>query len=386
MKNLLLISIFGLFGLSAGAQDSLGCDLIADFTYTVSGETLYLTNTSTDEPVWSFYDWSVDGLSSGLENPTFPTTDFEASELVCLTVFDSLEDCIDTYCLTIYFEDDTLVEDSTECELIADFTYTVSGGMLNLTNTSTGEPLWPYYSWMVDGLSSGLENPSFSTADFEESEEVCLTVYDSLEDCMDTYCMTIYFEGDTLDDDTTTVECDLEADFTYSYEDGVLTLTNTSTGEFGTTTYNWNVDGLSSSDENPTFPTADFEESEVICLTVYSIDSAFGCIDTVCYTFFFDDSTGVDSTANIISLEKLAVEIYPNPAHDALNISISNGNGNQQIIIYNTIGEMVRMDQVGLNNSQTTIDVSDLPKGLYIINVIDAENPANSIQEKFIKN
>jgi hypothetical protein len=471
MKNLLLLTFFGLFGFSAGAQDTLGCDLIASFTYTVSGETLYLTNTSTDEPVWSFYDYTVDGLSSSLENPTFPTTDFETSELVCLTVYDSTEECIDTYCLTIFFEDDTIVDDTTGCELVADFTYTVSGGLLYLTNTSTGEPLWPFYSWMVDGLTSSLENPTFSTADFEASEEVCLTVYDSLEDCMDTYCLTIYFEDDTLvddstecelianftytisggmlnltntstgepfwpfyswmvdgltsslenpsfptadfeateevcltvydsledcmdtycltiylDDDTTTVECELEADFSFSYEDGELTLTNTSTGEFGTTTYDWNVDGMWSSDENPTFPTADFEESEVICLTVYSIDSLFGCIDTVCYTFFFDDSTGVDSTAGLTPTEKLTVEIYPNPAKDALNIRLANGNGNQQIIIYNTVGEMVRMDQVGLNNSQTTIDVSDLPNGLYIINVIDAENPANSIQEKFIKN
>ncbi|MFT5819711.1 MAG: hypothetical protein ACI8ZM_000936 [Crocinitomix sp.] len=382
MKNLILISLFGLFGLSAGAQDTLGCDLIASFTYTVSGETLYLTNTSTDEPVWSFYDYTVDGLSSSLENPTFPTTDFEASELVCLTVYDSTEECIDTYCLTIYFEDDTIVDDTTGCELIANFTYTVSGGLLNLTNTSTGEPLWPFYSWMVDGLTSGLENPSFSTADFEGSEEVCLTVFDSLEDCMDTYCLTIYFEDDTLVDDST--ECEVDANFTFARSEETIFFTNTSTGEPVDVMYRWYIDWtLVSEDENPSFDVADFEPSKTMCLEVYNED--WSCFDSTCQVINID-SLVIDSTASLSPQDKLTVDIYPNPAQDALNISVASANGNQQVIIYNTVGEIVRMDQVGLNNSQTTIDVSNLPNGLYIINVIDAENPANSIQEKFIKN
>ena len=79
MKKIILFTILGPFGISAGAQDTTGCALIANFTYTVSGETLSLTNTSTDEPFWPFYSWTVDGLISSLENPTFPTTDFETS-------------------------------------------------------------------------------------------------------------------------------------------------------------------------------------------------------------------------------------------------------------------------------------------------------------------
>ena len=150
MKKIILFTILGLFGISAGAQDTTGCALIANFTYTVSGETLSLTNTSTDEPFWPFYSWTVDGLISSLENPTFPTTDFETCEEVCLTVYDSLEDCMDTYCMTIFFEDDTLVHDSTGCEVITNFTFVRSEETIFFTNTSTGEPADVMYRWYID--------------------------------------------------------------------------------------------------------------------------------------------------------------------------------------------------------------------------------------------
>jgi hypothetical protein len=292
MKKFILITILGLFGISAGAQDSTGCALIANFTYTVSGETLSLTNTSTDEPFWPFYSWTVDGLTSSLENPTFPTTDFEPSEEVCLTVYDSLEECMDTYCMTIYFEDDTLVDDSTECEVIANFTFARSEETIFFTNTSTGEPVDVMYRWYIDWtLVSEEENPSFDVSDFEPTKTMCLEVYNEDWSCFDSTCQVI------------------------------------------------NIDSLV-----------------------------------------------IDSTASIINYEKLNVNVFPNPAREVVNISISNLNGNQQIAIYNSLGAVVRMGQVGLNNKQTTIDVRDLPNGLYIINVIDEENPSRSIQEKFIKN
>jgi hypothetical protein len=189
---------------TTGMDDSTGCDLIADFSYTISGGTLYLTNTSTGEPADPFYTWTVNGMYAYTENPSFSTADFDYDEEVCLTVYDSLEECTDTYCMIISFEDDsTGGTDSTGCELIASFTYSLGASTLNLTNTSTDEPVGAYYYWTVDGLASYDENPTFSTADFESEEEVCLTVYDSLEECTDTYCMLISFDDSTGGTDST---------------------------------------------------------------------------------------------------------------------------------------------------------------------------------------
>jgi len=269
-------------------------------------------------------------------------------------------------------------DDTTGCELIANFTYTVSGGNLYLTNTSTGEPAMPFYDWTVDGLYSGLENTTFSTADFEASEEVCLTVFDTLADCSDTYCMTIYFEDDNT-------ECDLVANFTGEVSGGMLNLTNTSTGESASSYYSWSVDGLSSTDENPSFPTGDFEESELVCLIVY--DTAYDCVDTVCYTFFFtDDSTEIDSVASIISNELVEVDIYPNPATNVLNVKFNiSTSANTQIAIYNSVGVLARKEMISVNTTQLAIDIYTLPTGFYIVHILNEDNEARSVQQKFIK-
>jgi PKD repeat protein len=154
MKKILLITLIGLFGMAAKAQDTLGCPLEASFTYSVSGGNLYLTNTSTDEPTWPFYFWTVDGSTSYAENPIFPTAGFEGSEEVCLTVSDSSEECIDMICMILYFDEDSvIVDDSLGCDLNASFTYSISGGEITFTNTSTGEPVDAMYNWAIDDLT-----------------------------------------------------------------------------------------------------------------------------------------------------------------------------------------------------------------------------------------
>lgn len=182
--------------------DSTDCLVEASFTYEISGGYLNLTNT-TSGAEYPVYSWWVDGLSSWEENPSFSTAFFEYEENVCLEVYDSLGDCSDTYCMVIYFGDDsTDIDDSTDCIAEASFTYEIEGGMLNLTNTSSGADA-PVFIWSVDGLYSYEENPSFSTAEFEDEEEICLEVYDSLADCSDTYCLTIYMGDDSTWTDST---------------------------------------------------------------------------------------------------------------------------------------------------------------------------------------
>jgi len=204
MKNKVLLSFMVLFGTGSFAQDSLDCPVEASFTYEIEDGYLNLTNTSTGV-IGAFYSWSADGLSSYDEDASFSTAFFEAEENVCLTVWDSIEDCSDTYCELIAFEvvdEDSVFTDSTDCLVEASFTYEISGGYLNLTNTTSGAE-YPVYSWWVDGLSSWEENPSFSTAEFEDEEEICLEVYDSLADCSDTYCLTIYMGDDSTWTDST---------------------------------------------------------------------------------------------------------------------------------------------------------------------------------------
>lgn len=82
-----------------------------------------------------------------------------------------------------------------------------------------------------------------------------------------------------------------------------------------------------------------------------------------------------DNTAGIDNATGLHFNIFPNPTSDIINIKwIENCN----LSIFNTLGQII----LQANNTKT-IDVSSLPKGVYLIKIFDGEN---SSIKKFIKN
>lgn len=67
-----------------------------------------------------------------------------------------------------------------------------------------------------------------------------------------------------------------------------------------------------------------------------------------------------------------AIKIYPNPASNFIKISNSNGIGTLEV--YNLIGKKVRtFTNVDDNN---LYNISDLPKGMYLIRLLDEDNEA----------
>jgi len=133
------------------------------------------------------------------------------------------------------------------------------------------------------------------------------------------------------------------------------------------------------------------------------------CLPEGCYTFTINDSnadgiccgqwgdgsyviTNIDSTEtyaqggqfglteiktfcvgtpnNITSIEKEQIKIYPNPTNG--NINISSEEIINKIEIYNIIGECVVSKN--LNNINTTINLSNLQKGIYFIKIYSLKN------------
>jgi hypothetical protein len=71
------------------------------------------------------------------------------------------------------------------------------------------------------------------------------------------------------------------------------------------------------------------------------------------------------------------VSLFPNPAKDVLNVSITQPQGGKhKVEIYDAIGKLVSVHKQDLKggNNVITLDVSDLAKGTYIIMVKNADN------------
>ena len=74
-----------------------------------------------------------------------------------------------------------------------------------------------------------------------------------------------------------------------------------------------------------------------------------------------------------ISLEDQFI-MYPNPANDVLIFQFSNNHQVDVISIYSITGQEVVRSMSQLNNNSTTIDVSNLSSGVYIVKLIVNKN------------
>ncbi len=87
-----------------------------------------------------------------------------------------------------------------------------------------------------------------------------------------------------------------------------------------------------------------------------------GCADTLNVTDTTTISTGI---ANTKALEKLT--IYPNPVSSVIYISVDDNQLIRDIAVFNVLGN--KIEQVHINGSKASIDVSKWPTGLYLVRV-----------------
>lgn len=90
----------------------------------------------------------------------------------------------------------------------------------------------------------------------------------------------------------------------------------------------------------------------------------------------------VNPTALKNVLAKNGIAIYPNPASEKLTLEIRNfvSTENSIFSIFDYLGRQIRIEPI--STSQTTIDISDLSKGVYIIQIPHSGRP---ISMKFLK-
>ncbi|HCO66854.1 MAG TPA: hypothetical protein DIT04_03735, partial [Dysgonomonas sp.] len=77
------------------------------------------------------------------------------------------------------------------------------------------------------------------------------------------------------------------------------------------------------------------------------------------------------------------LKIYPNPVTTTLNVDMGAGQpASATAYIYSLSGRLMITAEIGVEKS---IDVSSLTSGIYLIRIIDKNNPENSKAANFIK-
>jgi PKD repeat protein len=343
--------------LNNGCQSSY-CDTIvitgapnppcsAYFTYSDSmntnGTQFYdLSSSNPQSWFWNFGD----GTTSTLQNPThqYAQTGYY---MACLTIVDASSDTC-TYCDTIsYFP----------CTLSVGFTFNTSADpLVAFTNTTTGG-YSPSYSWNFgDGTYASSTNATH-TYSFSGTYMVCLTAYDSLNNCSDTYCDTLNIVNAPFQ------PC--VAQF-YAYPDsnnttpGMVYFYDYSTG--GATAWAWTFgDGGTSTQQHPTHQYAS-PGTYWVCLTVTTPHSTCSTCDSVQYKIF---GAGVHENVNVVS----NMQNYPNPFYNKTTISYTlDKNSNVNIAVYDRIGSKVaeiENSEKSAGQHQLEWNAENLPAGIY---------------------
>lgn len=160
--------------------------------------------------------------------------------------------------------------------------------------------------------------------------------------------------------DTTTVHVEvqsvLEASLTFGFgNDSCLLVfaTNSSSGYTGLVAWTFG-DGNNGIGETVTHTYAE-PGTYLICVTV----SDGVVTDSACAYRTVDSCT----TIGIGNINTLALQLYPNPAHNQLTVVVPNGTKGGKLAIVNNLGVVVK--EIAVTDNRTTISISGLAAGIY---------------------
>lgn len=231
----------------------------ASFTYTTSGKTVTLKNTSSTSKGYSSA-WSFgDGKYSTTKNPSH-TYIHDSTYYVCLRVTDSSGTCTATYCQYIKIG---------ACK--ATFTYSATTSrVVTFTSTSTTTAKKPLFIWKFGDTSTDstyTKTTSHTYGGTDTSYLVCLHLTDS--NCTSDTCIRIYMPT-----------CTAKASFTPTIGgSGVVYFVNTSTASHAYSSV-WSFgDGSASKSNSPTH-TYKLNGVYYVCLAI--TDTVNKCTSTYC--------------------------------------------------------------------------------------------------------
>lgn len=313
----------------------------ADFSYFQSAENavqfIDQSNVPADSLIWDFGD----GTISGDINPEHVYDEF-GTYTVCLTIYNELLACEDQLCREVMID---------EPDCTAEFAFDIDELTVAFAPEFEGDSI--LYIWEFgDGNSAQVQNP-VHTYDAGGMYDVCLVVIDPLTGCTSTFCeFVLVGEGQNL----------LFASW-FSYEFETESEVQFIEGSLGNAVnYFWEFDdGITSTMQHPMH---NFSQTGMhnVCLTVS--DMFTGETSTFCREIEIVTLTNISEPG----ITENQLQIFPNPATTAINITCSDCAIGSTLEMYNLNGQKILETQ--LNQQNETIDIRDFENGVYLVKVI----------------
>ncbi|MCW3075478.1 MAG: cell surface protein [Bacteroidetes bacterium] len=342
------------------------------------GVTFYSNMSNTNNLLlWTF------GNGTTTTAPT-PNTTYSASGIYTVTL--AVSDPTNPSCSTSITQ--TISVNYYPCTYSASFTSTLTGNILNVTNTSTGSSPLPYYmfNW-GDGNSSGSNTVGSASHTYSINGiyNVCLTAMDSTS----SYMFSCYDTISTTINITTATPCPVNSNYSLQKDNSQL-YSWFAYPQYGnnvtSVTWNWG-DGTSS---NALFPSHTYSAAGWynVCLTV---SLSCGSQSTTCYNSYLNKPSSDNAVVfiqvmnsptrlkNIESdLKEFSIEPNPNNGEFTFNLHGLHPKDPLEISICNSYGELIykAVETSPSGNSLIKIDLTSISGGCYIVSLKNGDNIA----------
>jgi len=128
-------------------------------------------------------------------------------------------------------------------------------------------------------------------------------------------------------------------------------------GVYSGSTTNWTMESI----PMQAFETAGYTANAFVFVASSSIGFLFGTGNGYPGSELWLDNISLSSTSEVIEISKNEVNVYPNPANDILNVSVT---GEVSRVVISTLDGKVMK-----TSTESSVDVSDLTSGMYIYQV-----------------
>ncbi len=346
----------------------------ASFNFSTDSNCItHFTNTSTGSNLtYEWYDSFGSGLLSTQPSPALSLG--QGNHNMLLFVYSSGQ-----FCDSVASIVNIACTGGTVSPCSASFSaYVDSACVTHLVNASTGLAL--SYQWydLTSGYSliSTQQNPSLNLT--TGVHYIALYTYSSGQFCDSVVTnVNVNCSGGTMGSCHANAQFSVFADSTHT---GNYFAYNQSSGT-GALSYLWNFGDGSTSTQAYPFHQYASAGHYVICLTVTATSGTVSCSDMYC------DSSSVHRIASGYSMSSfsvlaqttgikeqqasVALNVYPNPLENELTIELQLSQNEQHIsyVLTDALGKVVSKNT--LMSSKTTINTSDLDKGIYFLSVFE---------------
>ncbi len=334
------------------------------------GDTAVFTATAVNGGATPVYEWLVNSEVVGGNISVFSSADLPNGALVECQLTSS-SNCAAPQVVLSNTIDVTVINNvDPSISTTADLTEICSGELITFESTSTHGGVNPTYDWLVNGVSTGINNTLFNS-DLINDQDTIICVMTSSESCASSN--VVYSEPIVISvDPGLLLSIELDAsESSICLGDSVTFIAN-SENQGSSPIYQWLVNESFVNGNGNEFVSADLINGDsVSCVLVSSefcvlnnnIQSApiLMAVDS-CLVSTFDDQ-----------FEQSEMSIYPNPTSGTFTIKYEGQNEPFELVIQDVQGRVLRKENFNIS-SVPTFDISSFLSGIYFVKVIGSNN------------